>query len=181
MYHRVGIGSGAEVETGIARDVREVGNAILDVAQQEGLQLSNLPFNKIIYFAHVWFLALHSRPLVDSSFEAWQYGPVHPQIYRQMKRYGDQAITGRLTRIDLTTGKDVPFEVALAAEEMEHVEKMTLFYGPRSASWLVEATHEHGAPWEQVWSAAKTRPDPGMVIPDDLSELHYRNKLRRLV
>lgn len=163
------------------RDVREVGNAILDVAQQEGLWLSNLPFNKIIYFAHVWYLSLHSRPLIDSPFEAWQFGPVHPQIYRQMKRYGDQPITSRLTRIDLSTGQDLPFEVALTTCEMEHVEKITRFYGVKSASWLVDSVHEPGSPWDQVWSAAATRPVPGMVIPDDLSESFYRNKLRRLV
>lgn len=163
------------------RDVREVGNAILDVSRREGLNLSNLPFNKIIYFAHAWFLALHSRPLVDSPFEAWQYGPVHPQIYRQTKQYGDRPIVGRLTRIDLATGEDVPFEVALAPEEMEHVEKITRFYGFRSASWLVDATHEPGTPWHQVWSAAETRPVPGMVIPDELTESFYRSKLRRLV
>lgn len=168
------------MEAVTVRDVREVGNAILDVAQQEGLWFSNLPFNKILYFAHVWYLAVYSRPLIDSPFEAWQYGPVHPQIYRQMKRYKNRPITGRLTRIDLATGQDVPVEVALTGREMEHVEKTTRFYGIRSASWLVEAAHEPGAPWDQVWSAAEARPIPGMVIPDALSEAFYRNKLKRL-
>ena len=167
------------MKTNTGRDVREIGNAILDIAQSANFQLSNLPFNKILYFAHAWFLATHSRPLIDSSFEAWQYGPVHPQIYRQMKQYGDQPITGRLTRIDFTTGQDVPFEVALTAEEMNHIKDMTLFYGGKSASWLVNATHEPGAPWDQVWSSAEAQAVPGMIIPDTLTEIYYRNKLKR--
>src|SRR5258706_1711537 len=127
-----------QVQGPTPRDVREVANAILDVAERESLMLSNLALNKIVYFAHAWFLALRRRPLVDSFFEAWQFGPVHPQIYRQMKKFGDRPITGRLTRINLDTGHDVPFEVRLPADELEHIDKITSFYGIRSASWLVE-------------------------------------------
>lgn len=167
------------MEIELARDVREIGNAVLAIAEREGFQLSNLPLNKIVYFAHAWFLALYSKPLINSPFEAWQYGPVHPQIYRQMKRFGDQPITERLTRIDLDTGLDVPFEVALTAELSAHIERTTLFYGVRSASWLVQATHEPGTPWDQIWSAGELRIMPGMVIPDDLTEAYYRHKLGR--
>ena len=165
----------------MARDVRQVGNAILDAAARDGVTLSNLALNKIIYFAHAWYLALYSQPLVDSPFEAWQYGPVHPQVYHQLKRYSDQPITSRLTRIDLETGADVPIEVSLSAEEEDHITKITRFYGTRSASWLVEATHEPGAPWDQVWSAAERSPCPGMAIPDDLTERFYSQKRRNRV
>jgi uncharacterized phage-associated protein len=161
----------------MARDVREIGNAILDVAEKRGLALSPLPFNKIIYFAHAWYLALYSQPLVDSPFEAWQYGPVHPQVYRQTKIFGDQPIKGRLTRVDLSTGRDIPFEVNLSSIELMHVEQNTEFYGAKSAGWLINATHEPGAPWDQVWTSAQSRPVPGMVIPDVLTESYYRAKL----
>src|SRR6185437_15571527 len=135
--------------------------------------------NKIVYFAHAWFLALYSRPLVDSAFEAWQFGPVHPQLYRQMKRYRDGPITERLTRIDLDTGRDIVVEPMLATEESEHVERISRFYGVRSASWLVAATHEPGTPWDRVWSAAQERSSPGMIIPDELTRSYYQSKLAR--
>ncbi|MDA1322534.1 MAG: DUF4065 domain-containing protein, partial [Proteobacteria bacterium] len=82
----------------MARDVREIANAVLDVAEANGFVLSNLPLNKIIYFAHAWYLAQYNEPLVDSAFEAWQHGPVHPQVYRQLRTFGDKPIKGRLTR-----------------------------------------------------------------------------------
>jgi len=163
----------------MASDVREIGNAVLDVTDREGIKISNLALNKIIYFAHAWFLALYSRPLLDSPFEAWQFGPVHPQVYRQMRRYKDGPVTGRLTRIDLDTGRDVAVEPRLTVEQSEHVERMSRFYGVRSASWLVAATHEPGTPWDQVWSAAQERSVPGMVIPDELTRAYYQNKLIR--
>jgi uncharacterized phage-associated protein len=86
---------------------------------------------------------------------------------------------GRLTRIDIATGQDVNFEVMLGAEEQDHIEKMTQFYGIRSAGWLVNATHEPGAPWDQIWSAAEAKPCPGMVIPDELTQSYYRRKRER--
>ncbi len=165
----------------MARDVREIGNAILDVLTEDGASLSNLALNKILYFAHAWFLAIYSKPLIDSSFEAWQYGPVHPQVYHQFKKFGDKPITSRLTRIDLNTGKDTPVEVALDEHEADHIAKIARFYGVRSASWLVEATHEPGAPWDQVWSAAEQAPCPGMIIPDELTEHFYSSKRRNLL
>lgn len=165
----------------LARDVREIANAVLDVAEANGLVLSNLPLNKIIYFAHAWYLAQYGEPLVDSAFEAWQHGPVHPQVYRQLRGHGDKPIRGRLTCIDLSTGQDLPVEVALAEQEGQHVEQMTKFYGTKSAFWLVQKTHEPGSPWDQVWTAAEGRPMPGMVIPDSMTEAFYRDILRRRV
>lgn len=165
----------------MAKDVREVGNAILKIAWREGLSLSNLPFNKIVYFAHAWYLAQHGEPLIDSEFEAWQFGPVHPQIYRQFRQYGDQPITGLLTRIDLDTGRDVPVEVNLEESIMSHLDRMTRFYGDKTAYWLVQKTHEPGAPWDQVWTASETKPVPGMTIPDAVTEAYYREILRRRV
>lgn len=165
----------------MSKDVREIANAILDVADAHGFALSNLPLNKIIYFAHAWYLAQYGEPLVNSEFEAWQHGPVHPQVYRQLRSHGDSPIKTRLTRIDLDTGNDVPFEVSLSERERDHIEQMTKFYGTKTAFWLVQKTHEPGAPWDQVWTAGESRPMPGMVIPDSITESYYREILRRRV
>lgn len=153
---------------------------MLDVADGAGYALSNMTLNKIVYFAHAWYLAQYSQPLVDSPFEAWQFGPVHPQIYRQLKRFGERRIRTRLTRIDLETGADVPVEVSLSEKQLDMVERITLFYGHRSAAKLVEMSHEPGAPWDQVWSAAERTPSPGMVIPDALTESFYAGKLAKV-
>ena len=165
----------------MARDVREVANAILDVADANGLTLSNLPLNKIIYFAHAWYLAQYGEPLVESAFEAWQHGPVHPQVYRQLRSHGDKPVHKRLTRIDFDTGRDVTVESKLSVQEYNHIEQMTKFYGTKSAYWLVQKTHEPGAPWDQIWTASEQQPMPGMVIPDSITESYYRDILKRRV
>src|SRR5207253_10525689 len=140
-----------EKQRSMARDVREIGNAVLDAGEADDLQLTNLALNKIVFFAHAWHLACHGEPLIDSLFEAWQYGPVHPQIHRQLKRFGNRKITTRLTRIDMQTGRDVLFTPELSDREKEMVMRVTSFYGRYSAAKLVELSHEAGAPWDQVW------------------------------
>lgn len=164
----------------MAYDVREVGNAVLEAAATGGFALSNMSLNKIVYFVHGWFLAQYGEPLVDSPFEAWQYGPVHPQIYRQFKAYRDQPIQSRLSRIDLATGAQTPFPVNLPAREAELIERITLFYGRYTAAKLVEISHQPGAPWDQVWSSAEGEPCPGMQIPDAVTESYYRGRLNKL-
>ena len=81
----------------------------------------------------------------------------------------------------MNTGQDIPFEVNLEEDIMGHLERMTRFYGDKSAYWLVQKTHEPGAPWDQIWTAAENKPVPGMVIPDTVTEAYYREILRRRV
>ena len=163
----------------MARDVREIANAILAAAEAAGLRLTNMSLNKIVYFAHAASLAHYDRPLIDSPFEAWQYGPVHPQLYRQLKRFKDQPVAGRLTRVDLQTGRDVPYEVGLASDEKDLIERITVFYGALSASRLVEISHEPGAPWDRVWTAGEKEARPGMIISDESTESFYKAKFAR--
>ena len=163
----------------MVRDVREIANAILAAAEAASLRLTNMSLNKIAYFAHASSLAYYGRPLIDSPFEAWQYGPVHPQLYRQLKQFRDQTITGRLTRIDLVTGRDVPYEVCLDQEDKDLIDRITIFYGAMPAGRLVEISHEPGAPWDQVWAAGEREARPGMIISDAATESFYKGKFAR--
>jgi uncharacterized phage-associated protein len=164
----------------LARDVREVANAILSIAEDAGFRISNAALNKIVYFAHGWHLAINDAPLVDSAFEAWQFGPVHPQIYRQLKGLGNKSIRRgqRLTEIDLHTGDDKPVEPNLSDAELQFCKKIVLFYGKYSASRLIQISHEPGAPWDQVWEQAGRASLPGMVISDTITKGYYQDKQR---
>ena len=158
-------------------DVRKIANAILDQADQRGYPVTNMALNKLLFFAHGWFLALHERPLVSSSFEAWQFGPVHPQVYRQFKVNDDQPIRGRAHGLDVSTGCSVRVEYDLSVLELEHVAKIVDFYAGQSAVRLSQISHEEGAPWDQVWRG--TGSCPGMTISDESTRFYYKSKLKR--
>lgn len=157
-------------------DVRKIANAILDQADHYGYPITNMALNKLVFFAHGWHLALYDRPLVSSSFEAWQFGPVHPQIYRQFKSYDDHPIRGRAHRINLSSGNTSKMEYDLPELVTLHIGNIIEFYGSYSASRLSQISHEVGAPWDQVWNGTGSR--PGMTIDDNNTKNYYKSKLK---
>jgi uncharacterized phage-associated protein len=86
-------------------DGRAIANCVLDLADAEGIQLSNLALQKIVYFCHAWHLVETGNPLVKTEFEAWQHGPVLQYLYRQFKAFENQPIRARATAMNPHSGK----------------------------------------------------------------------------
>lgn len=83
---------------------------MLDEADRCGWKITNLALRKRLYFAHGMHLTKTKRPLVSGHFEAWQYGPVHPAVYRAFKPSGAAPLINRAIAKDPLTGKtrDLP-------------------------------------------------------------------------
>ncbi|MGR3724513.1 Panacea domain-containing protein [Abyssibius alkaniclasticus] len=55
-------------------------------------QLSNLSIQKLVYLAHMIHLGEGHGPLVSEKFEAWDYGPVIPSLYHELKMFGSDHV-----------------------------------------------------------------------------------------
>jgi uncharacterized phage-associated protein len=55
-------------------------------------RVTNLALQKILYLAHMVHLGRTGQGLIDGEFEAWDYGPVNPDLYRIVKMFGDRPI-----------------------------------------------------------------------------------------
>ena len=71
--------------------------SILSAAKRLGEKskwtLSNLAMQKLAYIAHMFHLGMHGgSPLVYGNFEAWEYGPVHPTLYHEVKAFGSDPV-----------------------------------------------------------------------------------------
>ena len=148
-------------------DVRAIANLVLDLAETRGCCVTNLGINKIVYFLHAYFLSRFERPLVSAKIEAWDYGPVFRELYREFKVFGDKPISGRAHKISAETGKREVCEVRLSNEERAFVEELGSRLVTISASSLVSMSHEAGGPWDQVWNHS-SRTNPSMHISNDL-------------
>ena len=54
--------------------------------------ISNLALQKILYIAHMFHLGRTGAPLISEQFEAWDYGPVVPEVYRRVRGFGSERI-----------------------------------------------------------------------------------------
>jgi len=100
-------------------------------AHRHGSFISNLKLQKLLYYAHAWYLALHDKTLFSHRIEAWVHGPVVPSVYRRFKEYGFRNIDAAVERpvLDAETAaflddflrQYLPFD-AYALEQMSHQE-----------------------------------------------------------
>ncbi len=74
--------------------VIDVARYIIWYCQEKSYAISNLKLQKILYFAQAQFLVFgkDNKPCFSEKIEAWQYGPVVPEVYRQYKIFGSAHI-----------------------------------------------------------------------------------------
>jgi len=63
-------------------------------------RVTNLQLQKILYFSQMCYLGLEHDRLADTAFEAWDYGPVSPKVYRQVRMFGSSPIRDVFSRRD---------------------------------------------------------------------------------
>jgi uncharacterized phage-associated protein len=155
-------------------DPRSVANLLLDIADDQRRPLTNLALQKLLYFAHAIFLIETHKPLVSGSFEAWQYGPVHPIVYRAFQEAGDKPITMRAHRTDIVMGTRSPIPAASAPPIRDLCLWIMAQYGRMTAGRLVDISHAKNAPWHYIVNKAKTSLALGLRIPDSVIVDRFR-------
>lgn len=156
-------------------DGRAIANYVLDRCQENGRDVSNLALQKIIYFCHVWMLVKYKEPLIRHEFEAWEFGPVLPYVYREFKLHGDGKITSRALSLNLDNGSRELAEIELSADKREFLDSIIDFYGRLGAIDLMKISHVVGGPWDQVWRHAG-KVNPGMRISNRTIGDFYEQK-----
>lgn len=149
-------------------DARSVANLLLSAMGGRGLAVSNLPLQKLLYFAHGIMLTRHGVPLVDGYFEAWEFGPVHPLVYGSFKAFGSDSITAPATRRDLRTGNICVLPPPRDERVDAIIDLVVSSLGRQRAGRLVHISHAAGGPWDAVANQTGTKSRYGLRIPDKL-------------
>ncbi len=147
----------------MAYPVLAVANRFLDMAQRQGKALDPLKLQKLIFLAHGWKLTFSGQPLIQEGFDAWQYGPVSPLLYREFKEFRANPITRR---------SSAP-AVAISSDDEHLFSEILRVYGDKSGIDLSSLTHETGSAWRatydgSMWSSPS--------IPDYLIKAEFDKK-----
>lgn len=63
------------------------------ICEKSGWRVSNLPLQKLLYLSQVEYSGKFAGDrLVDTVFEAWDYGPVSPDLYHKVKMFGSEPV-----------------------------------------------------------------------------------------
>jgi uncharacterized phage-associated protein len=123
--------------------------------------VSNLELQKILYIAQMFHLGQTGRPLINEKFEAWDYGPVVPELYSRAKAFGKAPVRNVFHWIP-----DVPFD----APEYKSLAQAANATRDMTSGQLVSVTHWSGGAWSQCY-----RPNErGVVIPNSMILDEYR-------
>lgn len=135
-------------------------SAAKTVCAMRGWTLSNLALQKVLYVSHMVHVGRYGAPLVAETFEAWDYGPVLPSLYRQVAMFGADPV------------KDVFYMAKEAPEgpERQTLDEVNRFLAPMTPGQLVGMTH-----WKQGAWAAVYRPGVRHIpISNELVADEYR-------
>ncbi|MGQ3672296.1 Panacea domain-containing protein [Xanthobacter sp. TB0136] len=145
-------------------DARQVANWFVERAKEDGRSLTIMQLLKLVYIAHGWYLEMSKSPLIRNRIEAWQYGPVIPDVYEGFRPKGIKVE-------EPVDGYEIPRN-AFVDRVLNHVYDT---YGKMTASRLSTLTHEVGGPWHKATSTY------GYFAPitDDMILPHYQEKRRQ--
>jgi uncharacterized phage-associated protein len=125
-------------------------------------RLSNLEIQKILYLAHMFYFGRSEEPLIRENFEAWDYGPVVPEVYRQASGFGREPVTNRFWWNHSVEPGRPGYDILREAAES------TLGISPGR---LVAITHRPGGAW-----ATHYKPNVrGIVIPNEDIKAEYNS------
>lgn len=107
---------------------------------EQSALLCPLGLQKLLYYAQGWSLAVLDAELFDSPIEAWQHGPVVPEVYHSLKHKG----------CNLLFPQELCFCVNLNATARDVVEMVWQEYSQYSATKLMAMTRQ-----EPAWLEAR--------------------------
>ena len=115
----------------------DVARYIIWYCKKQGYSISNLKLQKILYFVQANFLVSIGRPCFEEDIEAWDFGPVVPEVYHEFKLFGSSDIPKFVCQ---------NAEAVILKRDRALINEMVDQCAKYSASTLVEITHNQ-APW----------------------------------
>lgn len=146
--------------------VKEIANYFIALAVSKGGKegdISPLKLQKLVYYAQGYFLAMYGEPLFSEVIQAWKYGPVVPELYREYRAFEHRSIP-----------PDTKFDRFRFDSEATRLflEDVYADRGHLSAWHLSEMTHQE-RPWVTTFDRTRDKP-----IPNELLQAFFEERLR---
>ena len=142
-----------------------VAREIHRLASANSRPVTPLELIKLTYIAHGWSLGLRGVPLVSENAEAWQYGPVFPELYHGLKHFRAFPVT-EVPAIGLEM---VGIRDEIADGDKGLIASVFEAYRKLNGVQLSSLTHQPNTPWDLAWRKGKNS-----VISNTSIESHFK-------
>jgi len=153
----------------MAYDARTIANVFLELGSRDGAHISPLKMQKLVYLANGWSLVKRGPRLVENHFEAWPYGPVVPELYNALSKYGAAAITAPIAG----------FCQQVDEESKSFVDLIWKHYCQFSGVQLSALTHEPGYAWDLTIKNASPFKLGRPVISNELIADEFQRRAKK--
>lgn len=133
-------------------DALTLAKYIVTKCVQDCCPISNLQLQKILYFIQVDALKTTGEPAFLNNIEAWQFGPVVPEVYYYFCGFGAMPIFSTYANDCTLKNKET---IDFIIEKKRSLEPWI----------LVEETHRNGGAWNQIYKDGEGNHD---IIPVEL-------------
>lgn len=121
-------------------DVFDIVKYIVWHEAKEDRPVTHLRLQKLLYFVQAVFLTVWGEPCFNATMEAWEYGPVIPEVYSEYKIFGSSCIPA-------PRGFSDRF---LTDQARSQINQMLDICSKYTTHELVELTHEQD-PWKNAY------------------------------
>lgn len=150
-----------------------IANELIKRAKDKGLDITHLKLQKLVYFAHALNLALGNGRLIKDEVEAWKYGPVIPDLFRECAVYGKDKIYNYITTAII---ENDPFMVEIVTKFIDPDDVFSNdllgaiidIYGSKTAVELSNMAHSKNSAWDITREQHKEGKNRNYIIPTDM-------------
>jgi uncharacterized phage-associated protein len=128
--------------------------------------ITNLSLQKLLFLSHMIHLGKNNVRLASNDFQAWDYGPVEPELYHKLKAYGSNSIPVSVLPAE-------PYEKN--TDEYTSISEVVEALKGASPRKLVSITHWKDGAWAQCYQPGVR----GLRIPDSYILAEYNARLKR--
>ncbi|MGQ9027452.1 Panacea domain-containing protein [Bacillus licheniformis] len=146
--------------------VEHVASYLLSISKPgTSWSITPLKLQKLLYYCQGWHMAYSKgNELFDEEMEAWDHGPVVPEIYHKYKHHKYLTIPKEIFENKNNKGKPI-----LSNKQLDIINAVWETYGEYDGKYLEELTHQ-----EDPWIEA---PKDRIIKKDKI--LQYFNRIAR--
>lgn len=116
----------------------DIAKYVIGKCTAENCPISNLQLQKILYFLQKKYLVDNGTVLFRDEIQAWQFGPVVPEVYYQYCGFGSMAI-------------NMEYNVNILNDDRKVIDEIVQEKRCKNPWDLVEETHAEGKAWASVY------------------------------